>query len=207
MGCSLDGLLMRRGSSWKLNSTGRCRLQDCEPQAGWARGDLRGARGNLLRRGGQAGAPAGCRLGTSASPQAPELGSPGCAPRDAACGGCSCARCSGPRPGQEGRPLLTHQLVAAGRAPAGNVPSVPVLCVRIAHGRKSSSSAGVNGCEPRGPGAGRAGAGPERLQAPSELDLPGRFSGPSGAYFNWTLSLTWFFLELFKQVLLILFLF
>ena len=141
--------------------------------------------GSLLRRGGQARAPAGCRLGASASPQAPELGSPGCGPRGAACGGCSCARCSGPRPGQEGRPLLTHQLVAAGRATAGNAcPVCRALCVLIAHDRKSSSSAGVNGCEPRGPGAGRAGAGPEHLQAPSELDLPGRFSGAIRCLFH-----------------------
>lgn len=42
---------MRRGGSWKLDSPGRCRLQEAEPQAGGTQGDLRGARGGLPRRG------------------------------------------------------------------------------------------------------------------------------------------------------------
>lgn len=111
---------MRRGSGWKRNSTGRCRRQDGEPQAGRARGALRGARGPP--------APAG----TSASPQGRSsalqdaVGESPPEARGAAC-------CSGPRPAQEGRPLLTHQLVAAGRAAAGRAcPVCRALCAHRA---------------------------------------------------------------------------
>lgn len=106
MGCSLDGLLMRRGSGWKRNSTGRCGLQDGEPQAGRARGDLRGARGQPAPAG-RAGSCA--HLGTSTSPQGPELGSPGCGRRVAARG--------------PGRGLLLWSQACSGREASLNTPA------------------------------------------------------------------------------------
>lgn len=103
--------------------------------------------------------------------------------------------------------LLTHQLVAAGRATARNAcPVCRALCAHRARLEAQQQHRGERPCAP-GPGAGRAGAARSISRLLRRWLCRADSPAPPGGCFSWTLSLTRFFLELLKQVLFILFLF
>lgn len=148
-------------------------------------------------------AGAACSGGNQRFSPRPQLGSPGCGRRVAA---------RGPRRG-----LLLWSQACSGREASLNTPAGG--CRSGCRGKSVPSVPGTV-CSPRSigspaaaPGWTAVSAGPGGGPEPALSRLLRRWlcradsPAPSGGYFNWTLSLTRFFLELLKQVLFILFLF